>query len=107
MFACVDFILFLANSIISTQYFRQFGAFSIIGIMQNSVIWFLANSIPTQYLQEFDTFCVSSGFRLCKIQLFDLAYIQTDWLTSVWNAECRENKIWLERVMKLIEKKKF
>ena len=57
---CVDFILFLANSI-STQYFQQFDTFCIIRITQNSVIWF---------------------------------GLQTDWLTSAWNAECRENKIW-------------
>ena len=36
---CVDFILFLANSI-STQYFPQFDTFYIIGITQNSVISF-------------------------------------------------------------------
>ena len=36
---CVDFILFLANSI-STQYFPQFDTFCIIGITQTSVIWF-------------------------------------------------------------------
>ena len=34
---CVDFILFLANSI-STQYFPQFDTFCIIGITQNSVV---------------------------------------------------------------------
>ena len=68
--SCVDFILFLANSI-STQNFQQFDTFCIIGITQNSVIWF---------------------------------GLQTEWLTSAWNAECRENKIWLERAMKLIQK---
>ena len=35
--SCVDFILFLANSI-STQNFQQFDTFCIIGITQNSVI---------------------------------------------------------------------
>ena len=36
---CVDFILFLTNSIsISTQYFPQFDTFCVIGITQNSVI---------------------------------------------------------------------
>ena len=69
---CVDFILFLANSI-STQYFQQFDTFCIIGITQNWVTWF---------------------------------GLQTEWLTSAWNAECRENKIWLEQVLKLIEKTK-
>ena len=70
VWSCVDFILFLANSI-STQNFQQFDTFCIIGITQNPVIWF---------------------------------GLQTEWLTSAWNAECRENKIWLERAMKLIEK---
>ena len=37
VWSCVDFILFLANSI-STQNFQQFDTFCIIGITQNSVI---------------------------------------------------------------------
>ena len=39
VWSCVDFILFLANSI-STQNFQQFDTFCIIGITQNPVIWF-------------------------------------------------------------------
>ena len=37
VWSCVDFILFLANSI-STQNFQQFDTFCIIGITQNPVI---------------------------------------------------------------------
>ena len=57
--------------------------------------------ISTQYFQQSDTFCII-GITQNLVIWFGL---QTGWLNSGWNTERRENKIWLEQVMKLIGKK--
>ena len=53
-------------------------------------ILLLANSICTQCFLQFGTFCII-GITENSVTWFCL---QTDWLTSAWNAECRQNKIW-------------